>query len=114
MIKIYGIKTCGSVKKALQFFQNNHLEYHFQDFKSDPVQQATIRQWLSLTSIDILLNTKGTTYKTLGLKAMGLNADEKIVWMSTNNLLIKRPVIEFKNQLIIGFDEIHYKEVFLP
>jgi len=36
-MKIYGIKTCGSVKKALKFFDDNEIEYEFVDIKKESV-----------------------------------------------------------------------------
>ena len=33
--------------------------------------------------------------------------------MQENNSIIKRPIIEYKNGLIIGFNEIDYKRAFL-
>ena len=33
MIKVYGIKTCGSVRSALKFFKDNNIEVEFFDFK---------------------------------------------------------------------------------
>ncbi|MEJ2488761.1 MAG: Spx/MgsR family RNA polymerase-binding regulatory protein [Sulfurovaceae bacterium] len=112
MMKIYGIKTCGSVRKALKFMNNNGIEYEFIDFKKEPVGVAKIQEWLGHTSLDILLNTKGTKYKTLKLKELNLTDTQKIEWMAKENLIIKRPVIEYKNSVIVGFDETRFKELF--
>lgn len=111
-MKIYGIKTCGSVKKALKFMNDNSIGYEFIDFKKEPVDEAKIKEWLQHVSLDILLNTKGTKYKTLKLKELNLSDAQKIEWMAKENLIIKRPVIEYKNSVIVGFDEARYKELF--
>ena len=34
MIKVYGIKTCGSVRNALKFFKDHNIEVDFVDFKT--------------------------------------------------------------------------------
>ncbi len=111
-MKIYGIKTCGSVRKALKFMNDNGIKYEFIDFKKEPVDATKIQEWLGHTSLDILLNTKGTKYKTLKLKELNLTDTQKIEWMAKENLIIKRPVIEYKNSVIVGFDEARYKELF--
>jgi Spx/MgsR family transcriptional regulator len=111
-MKIYGIKTCGSVRNALKFMNDNDIEFEFVDFKTDPVGVAKIKEWLQHVSLDILLNTKGTKYKTLKLKELNLTDTQKIEWMAKENLIIKRPVIEYKNSVIVGFDEARYKELF--
>jgi Spx/MgsR family transcriptional regulator len=113
MIMVYGIKNCGSVKKALSFLNDNNLEYTFVDFKASPVEERKITQWLSKSDLSILLNTKGTTYRNLDLKSISLNDSEKVAWMSKENRLIKRPVIEYGNHLIIGFDQPKYEGIFL-
>ncbi len=55
-MKIYGIKTCGSVRKALKFFKDNNIEYEFIDLKKEPVGKEKIVSWLKKVSIDTLFN----------------------------------------------------------
>jgi Spx/MgsR family transcriptional regulator len=113
MIQIYGIKSCGSVRKALAFFKEHNIESNLVDFKKQSVGCEKISHWLGHVEMGTLLNTKGTTYKTLKLKELNLNDTAKKEWLCKENMLIKRPVIEFNNQVIVGFDEDVYKKVFL-
>lgn len=113
MLHVYGIKNCDSVKKALRFLEEHSLPYTFHDFKSSPVGKETIERWASRSTLSALLNTKGTTYKTLGLKSLLLDDSGKIEWMGQNNLLIKRPVIEFNSQVIVGYDPSLYEGILL-
>ena len=112
-MKIYGIKTCDSVKKALKFMKDNHLEYEFIDLKKTPVDEHIITSWLHHITIDTLFNKRGTTYRTLKLKELSLNVEEQKNWLIKENLLIKRPVIEYQHQVIVGYDEEQYKTLFL-
>lgn len=112
MTHVYGIKSCGSVQKALKFLEAKGIPYTFHDFKITPVEGDKIEKWLQKTTLATLLNTKGTTYRTLGIKALELDDTRKVEWMGKHNLLIKRPVIEFKDQLLIGFDESLYEGLF--
>lgn len=109
---VYGIKTCGSVKKALKYFQDNEIGYNFVDFKTTPVDQKKIEGWLKKVSLDILFNNKGTKYRTLNLKELNLSDKEKIQWLAKENLLIKRPVIEYNDEVIVAFDEKKYDAIF--
>lgn len=111
-MKVYGIKTCGSVKKALKFFKDNNIEYDFIDFKKEPVGCDTINHWLKKTDMATLFNKRGTKYKTLKLKELNLDEAGQKEWLCKENLLIKRPIIEKDSQVIVGFDESKYKEVF--
>lgn len=113
MTHIYGIKSCGSVQKALRFLDAHAITYTFHDFKISPVSDEKIRTWATKVPLTTLLNTKGTTYRTLGLKSYNLEDNDKIKWMGTHNLLIKRPVIEYEDILVVGYDESYYEGTFL-
>ena len=56
---------------------------------------------------------KGKKYRDLKLKELNLDDEAKIEWMAKENYLIKRPVIEFDGNVLVGFDEDRYKELFL-
>ena len=114
MIKVYGIKTCGSVKKALKFFKDNGIEIEFHDFKKEPVDCQKIDFWISKVGIDKLFNNRGTKYRTLKLKELNLDDNGKREWLCKENMLIKRPVVELENgEVIVAFDEEEYKKKFL-
>ncbi|MDP2077596.1 MAG: arsenate reductase family protein [Sulfuricurvum sp.] len=114
MVTLYGIKNCDSVKKALKFLNERSIPYNFVDFKISPVDINKINAWLTHVDISVLLNTKGTTYRTLNLKSLDLNDNDKAQWMSKENLLIKRPVIEYNSNIIVGFDLSKYEGIFHP
>ena len=111
-MKVYGIKTCGSVKKAIKFFKDRNIEFEFIDLKKEPVGCEKIEEWIKKVGIDTLFNKKGTKYRTLKLKELNLDDESKKEWLCKENLLIKRPVIELDEKVIVGFDEEKYKEMF--
>jgi len=108
MLKIYGIKTCDSVRKAIKFFKNHNIPYTFINFRETPVSQDEIASWLKGTDIKTLFNTRGTTYRTLKLKELNLSDDEKVTWLAKENMLIKRPVVLYENKIIVGYNESQY------
>jgi len=112
MIKMYGIPTCGSVKKAKKFFNDNGIEFEFVDFKKEPVGCEKIDEWLKQVDINTLFNSRGTKYRTLKLKELNLDENGKKEWLCKENLLIKRPVIEYDGKVVVAFDEEKYKEIF--
>ena len=113
MMKLYGIPTCSTVRKARKFFKENGIEIEFIDFKKTNVGCDELEYWLKEIELEALFNNRGTTYRTLKLKDMNLNDDEKKEWLCKENLLIKRPVIEFEGKLIVGFNEDNFNGVFL-
>ena len=113
MIKIYGIKNCDSVKKALSFFKKHDLAYELFDFKEATLPCDKITTWLTQTDIKILFNARSTTYRNLKIKELNPNDIQKADWLCKENMLIKRPVVEYNNKLLVGFNEENYKGVFL-
>lgn len=110
---LYGITTCGSVKKARKFLDEKGISYDFVDLKKTAVDEGKIKTWLKSVELKQLLNTKGTKYRTLGLSKMDLTDDRKVEWMAKENLIIKRPVIELDDgSTICAFDEERYNEIF--
>jgi len=110
MLKIYGIKNCDSVRKAIKYLKSHEVPYEFIDFRETPVTSDTIGSWLQTTDIKTLFNTRGTTYRTLKLKTLDLNDEEKQQWLAKENMLIKRPVITVANNVIVGYNESQYLE----
>ncbi|WP_457745727.1 arsenate reductase family protein [Sulfurimonas sp.] len=113
MVKIYGIKNCDSVKKALKFFKEHNIAYELHDFKETPVGCNTVERWLEHTNIKTLFNARSTTYRNLELKKMNLDENAQKEWLCKENLLIKRPVIEYQSEIMVGFNEQNYTRSFL-
>ncbi len=113
MVQLYGIKNCDSVKKALKFFKENDIAYKLHDFKSESIGCDTVNLWLKHVELSKLFNTRGTTYRNLKLKDFNLSDDEKVSWLCKENMLIKRPVVQHNNKIIVGFDDNEYKGEFL-
>ena len=110
MIKVYGIKNCDSVRKALKYLKNHEIAFEFIDFRETPVSDREISEWLKYSDINTLFNTRGTTYRTLKLKELNLDDEHKKMWLAKENMLIKRPVIVLDNDLIVGYNENLYNE----
>ena len=87
MIKVYGIKTCNSVRKALKFFKDNEIEVDFFDFKKETPSSQTVDSWVEKTDLNVLFNSRGTKYRTLKLKELNLDDEGKIQWLKKEPML---------------------------
>ncbi len=111
---IYGIKTCGSVRKAIKFCNENNLEFNFHDIRKEPLEDEKIKYFASKVDVNLLFNNKGTKYRDLKLKELNLDDAGKLEWLCKENMLLKRPVIEYVNdQVLCAFDEEVYTKEFL-
>lgn len=115
MVKIYGIPNCGSVKKAFSWLSENGVKFEFHDFKNEAPTAAKITAWLDVQPMEVLLNKKSTAWKGLTLVAQKKTSkqEDAIKIMQATPNLIKRPVIEFKDKVLVGFDEAIYKDTLL-
>jgi arsenate reductase (glutaredoxin) len=107
MVHIYGIANCGSVKKAFSWLSENGIKFQFHDFNNEPVTEEKIAGWLKTQPLEILLNKKSTAWKGLTLvaqKKCNRESDAIKIMVDTSNL-IKRPVIEYEEKLLVGFSE---------
>ncbi len=106
MIKIYGIKNCDTMQKAMKWLDAKKVKYEFHNYKESGIDKATLQTWLQHFATDKLINTKGTTYRALDEKASISNKTEAIALMMNNTSLIKRPVWDFgKGKFFLGWDE---------
>jgi len=117
MINIYGIKTCSTVRKAIKFCKDNNLEHTFVDFRAEPLSEEKVKYFASKVDINLLFNNRGTKYKDLGLKELNLDENGKLEWLCKENMLLKRPVVEYqkdgKEKVLISFKQEIYEEELL-
>lgn len=113
MYRVYGIKTWSSVRKALSFFKEHNIEVEFIDTKKETPASTSIRSWVQNAGIDLVFNSRGTKYRSLGLKELNLDEEEKIQWLEKEPMLLKRPIVEANDAVLVGFKEEEYKEKFL-
>lgn len=114
-VEIYGIRNCSTVKKALAWFESNNIEFQFHDYKKEPAKIEKLEEWQNSVSWESLLNKRGTTWKKLSPeeKETVVDAASANQIILTNNSIIKRPVIEFNGNVIVGYDETIYAELFI-
>jgi Spx/MgsR family transcriptional regulator len=113
---IYGIKNCNTVKKALDWLKENQIDFNFHDFKKESISAEKLQAWSHKAGYEKLLNKQGLTWKQLDAetKATVTGEKETLQLLLAKNSMIKRPVLEFQDQLVLGFDEKQYQMLFLP
>ncbi len=112
-ITLYGIPNCDSVKKARKWLDGNSVSYDFHNYKKDSIDSKTLTQWCKKVGWEVLLNKRGTTWRKLSEdQQSGLNQSKAIALMIENTSIIKRPVMQFGDQLLVGFDESTFEEHF--
>lgn len=114
-MKVYGIKNCNTVKKALDWLQQNNIPFEFHDYKKLGITQEKLQEWSDVVGWEPLLNKKGTTWKLLGPEVQNSVTGKEAAFslMQEKTSVIKRPLIESDKGLLLGFDEAKYSETLL-
>ncbi|MGO1502835.1 MAG: ArsC family reductase [Marinobacter sp.] len=104
-MKLYGIRNCDTVKKARKWLDDQGMSYEFHDFKKDGLSEAQLKQWEEAVGWETLLNRRGTTWRKLSDEDRdNINAQSAHDIMLENTSIIKRPVVEHKGSVSVGFN----------
>lgn len=101
---LYGIANCDTVKKARLWLDARGLAYAFHDYKKAGIDQARLAQWCAAAGWETVLNRAGTTFRKLSeADRQVADADAATRVMSAHPSCIKRPILEHRGGLLIGF-----------
>ena len=113
MTTIYSIKNCDTMKKARAWLEAHKVAHAFHDYKTAGIDKATLEGWAKKVGWEVLLNRAGTTFKKLpDTDKDGLTEKKAIALMLAQPSMIKRPVLEAKGKLTVGFKPEIYKALF--
>jgi arsenate reductase len=110
---IYGIKNCDTMKKAFAWLDAHGVRYDFHDYKTAGIDMARLKAWSNQVGWEILLNTRGTTWRKLSpTQQVHLDETKALKLMSDHPSLIKHPVLENGKDLLVGFTPERYADAF--
>jgi arsenate reductase len=109
MVRIYGIKNCDTMKKAFAWLDEHRVEYLFHDYKKSGVPEDRLHAWIATAGWQALVNRRGPTFRKLPAeRQQDLDQERAIALMREYSSVIKRPVLETGQELLIGFDPALY------
>ena len=112
-VSIYGIKNCDTMKKARAWLDSHRIAYTFHDYKSEGIDEATLKGWVKQAGWETLLNRAGTTFRKLPEKDKAPMSETKaIALMLAQPSMIKRPVLLKGAKIAVGFKPDTYAEMF--
>lgn len=110
--RLYGIKNCDTMKKAIAWLDDHGIEYTFIDYKKSGVVASQLSHWNQAVGWDALLNRRGLTWRKLPQEVRDrLDESRARELMEAHPTLIKRPVMEWGNTVLVGFNADQYKAV---
>ena len=108
-IQVYGIKNCDTVKKALVYLNDHDVNYQFIDFRQNPISQQVLIKMVESVGWELLINKRSTTYRSLSEEEKSNINYDLVLNLPT---LIKRPVLVWGENIMVGFSEQQYAKLF--
>ena len=97
------------MKKAFAWLDSHGVRYAFHDYKTSAIDADLLKAWTKQVGWEVLLNTRGTTWRKLSpTQQENIDEAKAIRLMIENPSLIKRPVLEYANTLLVGFTAERY------
>ncbi|MGE3247171.1 MAG: arsenate reductase, partial [Beijerinckiaceae bacterium] len=62
-VTIYGIKNCGTMKKAWEWLDSHGVGYAFHDYKTKGIDEKRLKAWAQEAGWEKLLNRAGTIFR---------------------------------------------------
>jgi len=110
-ITIYGITTCDTVKKARVWLESHDVAHRFHDFRAEGLDAKRLDGWVGKVGWEKLLNKGSTTFRELTDKdKQGLDEKKAKALMLAKPTMVKRPVLEVGDQVLVGFKPEVYEQ----
>ena len=106
MLTGYGIKSCDTCRKARKFLAERDIEFRFHDVRTDGLDLQMLERWADRIDWQKLLNKKSLTWRKVPeTDRNNLSRDRALALMLDQPTLVKRPVLESKKFIAVGFSE---------
>ncbi|MBR6826081.1 MAG: arsenate reductase family protein [Oscillospiraceae bacterium] len=100
---------CTTCQKAKKWLDDREIEYELRDIKTDKPTLDELKQWYKKSSLPLkkFFNTSGLLYKSMELKDKlpKMTEEEMLTLLSTDGMLVKRPVLIGEDFVLVGFKE---------
>ena len=105
---------CSTCKKAEKWLKDHNKEYELRDIKENNPTYDELSFWYKESALPLkkFFNTSGMKYRELDLKNRipGMSDEEQLELLSSDGLLVKRPLLIGDGFILIGFKEKEWAE----
>lgn len=116
MSKIFvNYPKCSTCKRAEKFLKENNVEFVNRNIVEENPTAEELSLWMGKSGLEPrkFFNTSGVLYREMNLKdkIKTMSKEEMIEILSTNGMLVKRPLLVTEDIVLVGFKEENYKEI---
>lgn len=100
---------CTTCQRAKKFLDAHGTQYTDRHIKEDPPTAGELRTWQRASGLPLkkFFNTSGMLYKSMGLKDKlpAMSEEEQLDLLSSDGMLVKRPILVGDGFVLVGFRE---------
>lgn len=101
---MYGITNCDTIKKARVWLEGHDVPYRFHDYRAEGIEAGKLNVWVGKVGWEKLLNKGSTTFRELPeADKQSLDEQKAKALMLARPTMIKRPVLEVGDSILVGF-----------
>ncbi|WP_101773309.1 Spx/MgsR family RNA polymerase-binding regulatory protein [Peptostreptococcus faecalis] len=102
-------KSCTTCKGVEKIMKEKNIPYEYREISVDNPTEEELRIWKEKSGLEIkkFFNTNGKIYRDMGLskKLPEMSDDEKYELLSSDGMLVKRPILLLENgEVYVGPD----------
>lgn len=105
---------CSTCQKAKAWLDERGISYDLRDIKTDNPTAEELTLWYRKSGLPLkkFFNTSGLQYKALGLKdkLSAMSEEEQLELLSTDGMLVKRPLLIGEDFVRVGFRQPEWEE----
>lgn len=100
---------CSTCQKAKKYLVSKNIDFKTRHIVEEKLNQKELDRLIQKSGKDInkFFNTSGLKYRELKIKdkIQTMSYEEKLETLSSDGMLVKRPLLELENTVLIGFKE---------
>ncbi|WP_414044714.1 Spx/MgsR family RNA polymerase-binding regulatory protein [Macrococcus equi] len=117
MIKFYQLPNCSTCRKAAKYLETHGVSFEPINIVELTPTSQEFKKIVEDTNVDIdlLFNKQGAKFKALNLKdtLSDKSFEEKLDLLSSDGMLVKRPLAVNGEKITLGFKEKEYEATWL-
>ena len=106
---------CSTCQKAKKWLSEHNIDYVDRHIKEENPTAEELSEWHKKSGLPLkkFFNTSGVLYKELKLKDKlpEMSESEQLELLSTDGMLVKRPLIIGENFVLVGFKEAEWEKL---
>ena len=112
---LFEYPRCSTCQKAKKYLESKNFNFGVRNIVIDKLNINELDRLIQKSGKDInkFFNTSGLKYRELKLKdrIQTMSYEEKLQILSTDGMLVKRPLLELGDKVLIGFKEKEWNNV---